>query len=92
MRLDAHRPGRLCCAEPDREDRPQRDRHLAEEVTWMAFADELRSMPSTSLTTSMRPSRSGEERSAVALVRRVLAPSEADVRRRPREPLPALRA
>ena len=51
-----------------------------------------RSIPSTSLTASMRPSSTREERALAALVRRVLARRERDVRRRPRKPLALRRA
>ena len=51
----------------------------------------MRGIPSTSLTTSMALEQ-GEERTAIALVRRVVAGGEADVRRRAREALPAFGA
>ena len=39
-RLDPHDPGRLGSAKPDREQRPKRDRNLAEDVAGTSLADD----------------------------------------------------
>ena len=91
VRLDAHHPRLLRRTESDREHGAERDRHLAEEVAGVALADDARDAVDE-LDRLDAAFEQGEERTAVALVRRVLARSEADVRGRAREPLPALGA
>ena len=73
-------------AKSDREDRPERDRHLAEDIAGTPLADDA-------LDALVAPDRldtafeHGEQRTLAALVRCVLARRECDVGRRPREPL-----
>ena len=54
VRLDPHHARGLRCAEPDREDRAERDRHLAEDVARLALADDALD-PVDDWTASMRP-------------------------------------
>ena len=87
VRLDAQDTRLLGGAEADREERPERDRHLAEEVADLALADYARDavdeLDRLDLAVEHR-----EERAIGTLVGGVLARSERDVRRRAREPLP----
>ena len=88
VRLDPQHARRLGArAEADREDRPERDRHLAEDVADLALADDARD-PVDELDRLDAAVEDGEERPLAALVRRVLPGRERDVRRRAREPLP----
>ena len=88
VRLDAHHPGLLRRTESDREHGAERDRHLADEIAGVALADDARDAVDE-LDRLDAAFEQREERSALALVRRVLARCEADVRGRAREPLPA---
>ena len=82
MRLDPHDAGGLRRAEPHGEDRAEHDRHLAEDVPGETLADHARD-PVDLLDRLDTALEQGEERALVALVRRVLARHEADVRRQP---------
>ena len=82
-RRDAHHAGGLRGPEPARERRAEGDRHLAEDLPRLALpedphhpVDELRHLDPTF--------ENGEQRSLVALVDRVLARGEAQIRCRPR--------
>ena len=88
--LEPHDARLLGGAEPDRERRPERDRHLAEDVTRVPLADDALDAVDE-LRRFDPPVEHGEERSLRALVRRVLARQQGDVRRRLREPLAVLR-
>src|SRR5262249_23826664 len=85
--LDSHDARGLGRAEADREYGPERDRHLPEDVPWVAVTEDA-------LDPVDEPDRldatleHGEERAFVALVRRVLARSEGDIRRGPGELVP----
>ena len=76
VRLDPHDARRLRRAEADREHRPERDRHLAEDVARLALADDALD-PVDELDRLDAALEHGEERPLVALVRRVLARREA---------------
>ena len=91
VRLDPHDARLLGRPEPDREHRPERDRHLAEDVARTALADDALD-PVDELDRLDAALEHGEERPLVALVRRVLARHEADVGRRAGEPLALRRA
>ena len=85
-RLDAHHARLLRRAEPDREHRPQRDRHLAEDVARAPLADD----PVQAVDRLDRLDAAvdqGEEGTLVTLLRRELARQQRDVRRHAREPL-----
>ena len=86
VRLDPHDARLLRRAEPDREHRPERDRHLAEDVPRAALADDALD-PVDELDRLDATLEHGEERALAALVRRVLARHEADVGRGPGKPL-----
>ena len=86
VRLDPHHARRLGRAEADGKDRAERDRHLAEDVSQLALADD----PLDAVDQLDRldpPLEHREERALRPLVRRVLALHEADVGGGPREPL-----
>ena len=70
--LDPQDPRRLGRAEADREDRPERDRHLAEDVARAALADDALD-PVDELDRLDAPVEHREERALGARVRRVLA-------------------
>ena len=80
VRLDPHHPRRLDGAEADREDRPERDRHLAEELSRVTDTDRA-------VDPVDEPGRldlaleDGEERPLVPLVRSELSGAQADVGR-----------
>ncbi len=89
MRLEPHDPRLLRGSEPDREDGPERDRHLSEDVSRPPLAEnpldavhDLRRFDATL--------EDGEERSLRSLVRRVLARPQDNVRRRLRQALAVL--
>jgi hypothetical protein len=87
VRLDSQHAGRLGRAEADGEERPQRDRHLAEDVADRALADDARD--SIDELDRLDPAlEHREERAFASLVGRVLPGCESDVRRRAGEPLP----
>ena len=84
--LEAHHARRLGGAEADREDRAQGDRHLAEDLAGVAHADDPRDP--VGVLDRLDPALEHREEGALAaLVGRVLARDEADVRRRAGEPL-----
>ena len=83
-RLEAHDARRLRGAEPDGEDRAERDRHLAEGVARLPLADDALD-PVDELDRLDPALQHGEQRALGALVRRVLARHEGDVRGQPRE-------
>ena len=88
VRVEAEDTGRLGGSEPDREDRPERDRHLAEDVSGDALADDGRN----AVVDPHRMDASfeqAEERPLALRLGRVLVRGEADVRGCPRDP-PAL--
>jgi hypothetical protein len=86
VRLDPQDARRLGRAEADREERPERDRHLADDVAHAALADDPRD--SVGELDSLDPAgEHRQERPLVALVGCILAGCERDVRRRAREPL-----
>ncbi len=70
--LDPHDARRLRRAEPDREHRAERDRHLAEDVSRASLADDALD-PVDELDRLDAALEHGEERALAALVRRVLA-------------------
>ena len=78
--LDPHDARRLRCPEPHREHRPEHDRHLSEDIARVTLAEDA-------LDPVDEPDRldatleHGEQRALSALVRRVLARHEADIRR-----------
>ena len=86
VRLDPHDARRLGRPEADREDRPEHDRHLAEDVAGLPLADDALD-PVDELDRLDPTLEHGEERPLVALVRRVLARHEADVAAARAEPL-----
>ena len=83
-RLEAHDARGLRGAEPDGEDRAERDRHLAEGVARLPLADDALD-PVDELDRLDPALQHGEQRALGALVRRVLARHEGDVRGQPRE-------
>ena len=84
--LDTHDPRLLCRTKADGEHRAERDRHLAEDVPGKALADDAVD-PVDELDRLDATLEHGEECAFAALVRRELAGHEADVGRRPGEPL-----
>jgi hypothetical protein len=87
VRLDPHHARRLGGAEADREDRSERDRHLAEDVARVAHADDARD--AVGQLDRLDPAlEHREQRALLALVCGVLAGAEAEVRRHARKPLP----
>ena len=84
--VEAHDARRLRRAEPDGEDRAERDRHLAEHVPGRARPDDALDAVDVldRLDTSLDEP---EERLLAPLVRRILADGERDVGGRAREPL-----
>ena len=82
--LDPHHARFLRRAEADREHRPQHDRHLAEDVAGEALADDALD-PVDGLDRLDSTVEHGEDRPLVALVGRIFAPHEADVRRHARK-------
>ena len=91
VRLDAHDARLLRRAKPDWEHGPECDRHLAEDVPGVALADDARD-PIDGLDRLDATLEHGEERALAALVRRVLARRQGDVRRRSRKLLARRRA
>ena len=89
MGLDAHDARLLGRAEPDRENRPECEWHLAEDVPGMAFADDALD-PVDELDRFDATLEHGEERALGALVRRVLARHERDIGGDPGKPLAAI--
>ena len=83
---DAHHTRRFGSAEAERKGRAEGDRHLAEESTRLASTNDG-GIPSTSPTVSSRPSSTANKRTLVALMHRVLARQEPDVRCVPGEPV-----
>ena len=84
--LDPHDARRLRRAKPDREHRPERDRHLPEDVSRASLADDALD-PVDELDRLDAALEHGEERALAALVHRVLARHEADVGRCAGKPL-----
>ena len=82
-------PGGLDGAKCRRERSSERYRHLAEHITAMPVTDHLLD-PVDELHDLDLAAQDGEERPLVALVRRVLAGGERDVRSGARQPLPLL--
>ena len=84
--VEPHDARRLRRAEPDGEDRAERDRHLAEHVPGRALPDHALDAVDVldRLDTSLDQP---EERLLAPLVRRILPGRERDVGGRPREPL-----
>jgi len=91
IRLDAHDARLLRRAKPDREHGPEHDRHLAEDVPGAALADDAPD-PIDELDRLDATLEHGEERALRALVRRVLARHEGDIRGRAGKPLAIRRA
>ena len=87
VRLDAHHARRLGGAEPDREHRAERDRHLAEDVARAALADDALDPVDRPAPPRSAPRARAKSARSLAGGRRVLARHEADVGRRPGEPL-----
>ena len=89
--LDPHEARRLGGPKPEREPRPERDRHLPHEVTGDAAADDA--LDPVDERDRLEPTfEDGEQRPLVARVDRVLARHDAEVRRDPRQPLALDRA
>jgi hypothetical protein len=84
--LDAHDARHLRRAKADREHRPKHDRHLAEDVPGMALAENALD-PVDELDRFDAALENGTERARGALVRRILARRERDIRRHPCKPL-----
>ena len=82
-----HDPRRHCCAEAHREHRPEHERHLAEEVPGVTLTDDALD-PVDELDRLDATLEHGEQRALAALMDRVLARCEADIRRRSGELLP----
>ena len=80
-RLDAHHARRLGGPEPDREDRAECDRHLAEDVAGLALADDSLDAVDD-LDDLDAPVDQAEQRPLGALLRRVFARGQRDVGRR----------
>jgi hypothetical protein len=85
-RLDTHDPRRLGGAKPNREQRPERDRNLAEDVAGMSLADDA--VDAVDDLYCLDPTlEEREQRALLALVGGVFAGPESDVGCRPRQPL-----
>ena len=89
--LDPHEARRLGGPKPEREPRPERDRHLPDELTDDAAADDALD-PVDERDRLQATLEHGEQRPLVTRVDRVLARHDADVRRNPRKPLALDRA
>ena len=77
-RLNPHHARLPCCAEPHREDRPEHDRNLSEDVPRVALSDDTLD-PVDGLDRLDQSVEHGEERPVVARVGGVLAWREAEV-------------
>jgi len=86
VRLDPHDARLRRRSESDREHRPESHRHLSENVTRTALADNALD-PSDELDRLDATIDDREERALVALVHRVLARHETDVDRHAGEPV-----
>jgi hypothetical protein len=86
VRRDAHDPRCFGGAEPDRVQRPQRDRNLPEDLAGHSLADDAVNAVDD-LDRLDAAAEHAEERAFVALVRGVFAGNEADVRRGARKPV-----
>ena len=85
--LDAHDARRLRGAEPERERRPERDRHLADEVAHHPPADD--GLDAVDDLDRLEPAlQHREQRSLVARVHQVLPGQDPDVGGEPCEPRP----
>jgi GNAT superfamily N-acetyltransferase len=91
VRVEPQDTGRLGGAETDREHRPERDRHLAEDVPGDALTDDGRDaiVDPHRMDSSLEQA---EERPLGLRLGRVLVRREADVGCDPRDPLPLLEA
>jgi hypothetical protein len=78
VRFDSHHPRTHRGAEAHREDRAERDRHLAEDVAGVAHADHPLD-PVGALDRLDAPVEHGEQRPLTALRRRVLTRFQGDV-------------
>ena len=87
LRLHPHDTGRLRRPEADREHGAERDRDLTEDIARVSLADDTLD-PVDELDRLDPPLEQAEERTPAALVHRVLARNEPDVRGGAREPLP----
>jgi hypothetical protein len=86
VRLDSYDARRLCSPKPDREECSERDRHLPEDVSWLALADDA--LDSIDKFDRLDATiEQAEERSLVALVCCVFAGVEVDVGGNTTEPL-----
>jgi hypothetical protein len=86
VRLDSHHTRGICGAKPDGEQRPERDRDLAEDVARPSLADDAVD-PVDDLHRFDATVEQRKQRALVALVRRVFARRETDVGRGARKPL-----
>ncbi len=84
VRVDPHQPCRLGRPKPHREDGPEHDRHLAEDVAGDPLANHPLD-PVSRLDRLDAPVEHGENRPFVTLLRRVLAAGEAEIGRCTRE-------
>jgi hypothetical protein len=84
--LDPQDARRLGSTKANREHRPEHDRHLPEDVPWVALADDALD-PVDQLDRLDAAGEHGEERALAPGVRRILAGHEVDVRRPPRKVL-----
>jgi hypothetical protein len=85
-RRDSHHPRLLGRSKSDRKHRPERDRHLPEDVSREARADDALD-PVNERNRLDATLEQAEERAFVTLVRGVFARSEADVRCGARQPV-----
>jgi hypothetical protein len=81
--LDPHNPRAFRRTKADREQRPQHDRDLPKDVTRVTHPDHPLD-PVNQLDRLDPTLQDGEQRALVALMRRVLARHQADIRRDPR--------
>jgi hypothetical protein len=89
--LDAHEPRRLSGPESEREGRSQRHRHLSDELTHAAPADDAVD-PVDNRDSLQAALEHREQHPLVPRVHRVLARHEPDIRRKPGKPLALDRA
>ena len=80
LSLDPHEARRLGSAKPEREPRPERDRHLPDEVTHVTSADDALD-PVDKGDRLQATLEHGKQRSLVTRMNRVLARHEPDIRR-----------